>query len=209
MSFDLSGMPKSMSDRIRQRLFEKYQLSKSQILLNLSHTHSGPVLKDYLYHIYKLDAAEIEKIESYSANLENLADSLVGKALGTMEPGQVYTENGVSRYQVNRRNNSEANLHLKTELNGPNDYAVPVIKAVNSQGDMKAILFGYACHPTVLGEYLWSGDYVGFAQIALEKAFPGTTAMFFQGAGGDQNPLPRRSVALAEQYGNEIGRAHV
>src|SRR5690606_26493916 len=56
MSFDLSGMPKSMSDRIRQRLFEKYQLSKSQILLNLSHTHSGPVLKDYLYHIYKLDA---------------------------------------------------------------------------------------------------------------------------------------------------------
>src|SRR5690606_39897908 len=56
-------------------------------------------------------------------------------------------------------------------------------------------------------DLLWSGDYVGFAQIALEKAYPGTTALFFQGAGGDQNPLPRRTVALAEQYGNTLAAA--
>lgn len=207
LSFDLSGMPKSMSDRIRQRLHEKYALSKSQILLNFSHTHSGPVLRDYLYHIYKLDDAEIKKIEAYSDRLEDQVVAMVGKAIHDLEPVSLYAENGVSRLQVNRRNNVEATLHLATSLNGPNDYAVPVIKAVDAEGQPKAILFGYACHPTVLGEYLWSGDYVGFAQIALEKAFPGTTAMFFQGAGGDQNPLPRRSVALAEQYGNELAAA--
>jgi hypothetical protein len=31
--------------------------------------------------------------------------------------------------------------------------------------------------------------------------------MFFQGAGADQNPLPRRSVPLAQQYGRELAAA--
>ena len=31
--------------------------------------------------------------------------------------------------------------------------------------------------------------------------------MFFMGAGADQNPLPRRSVALARQYGKEMAAA--
>src|SRR5690606_10051198 len=123
LSFDLSGMPKSMSDRIRQRLHEKYALSKSQILLNFSHTHSGPVLRDYLYHIYKLDDAEIKKIEAYSDRLEDQVVAMVGKAIHDLEPVSLYAENGVSRLQVNRRNNVEATLHLATSLNGPNDYA--------------------------------------------------------------------------------------
>src|SRR5690606_3560858 len=59
LSFDLSGMPKSMSDRVRDQLKEKFQLSRDQILMNFSHTHSGPVLRDYLYHIYPLDAGEV------------------------------------------------------------------------------------------------------------------------------------------------------
>ncbi|MCD6598730.1 MAG: hypothetical protein J7L04_13635, partial [Bacteroidales bacterium] len=54
---------------------------------------------------------------------------------------------------------------------------------------------------------LWSGDYPGFAQIELEKYHPGVTAMFFQGAGADQNPLPRRSIALAQQYGRDLAAA--
>ena len=67
--------------------------------------------------------------------------------------------------------------------------------------------FGYACHPTVLGIYQFSGDYPGFAQIELEKMYPGATEMFFQGAGGDQNPLPRGSIPLAKQYGLELAAA--
>jgi len=66
---------------------------------------------------------------------------------------------------------------------------------------------GYACHPTVLDGYLWSGDYPGFAQIELEKTYPGATAMFFMGAGADQNPLPRLTVGLARQYGKELAAA--
>src|SRR5262249_47226098 len=55
--------------------------------------------------------------------------------------------------------------------------------------------------------YQWSGDYPGFAQIELEKAHPGAVALFWAGCGGDQNPLPRRTVALAEKYGKELAAA--
>jgi len=63
-----------------------------------------------------------------------------------------------------------------------------------------AVAFGYACHATVLSIYQFSGDYPGFAQIEIEKSYPGVTALFFQGAGADQNPLPRRTIPLARQY---------
>ena len=53
----------------------------------------------------------------------------------------------------------------------------------------------------------WSGDYPGYAQIALEKAYPGATALFWAGCGADQNPLPRSSVELAERYGRDLARA--
>lgn len=188
---DLLGIKKNISDRIRDRLKKKYNLSKSQILINSSHTHTGPVLHD----------------EEYNQKLEDKIVTLVSEALNSMEPVQIYAENGITRFQVNRRNNTESTLNPQTELKGPNDYSVPVIKVVNDAGDLKAIAFGYACHPTVLSGYEWSGDYAGFAQLELEKKYPNATALFFQGAGGDQNPLPRRTVALAQQYGQTLAAA--
>ncbi len=204
---DLLGIPKKMSDRIRQRLNDKYKLSKAQVLLNSSHTHSAPVLQDALSDIYPLNADQLKKVEQYADQLEDQVVDLVGEALAGLEPVRMYSENGAARFQVNRRNNDELQLNKQTELQGPNDYAVPVIKVVNARGDLRAIVFGYACHATVLSEYEWSGDYPGFAQLELEKLYPGATALFFQGAGADQNPLPRRKVSLAQQYGKTLAAA--
>lgn len=201
---DLLGMPQEISNRIRAQLNTRFGLSKAQIILNSSHTHSAPVLGDALPDIYPMNAAQWEKVNKYSKKLEEQIVALAAKALKDLEPAKVFTQNGVTRFQVNRRNNKEATLTQQTELKGPNEYSVPVIKVVNSKGKLKAIAFGYACHPTVLSLYKWSGDYPGYAQIELEKAHPGVTALFFQGAGADQNPLPRRTIALAKQYGHEL-----
>jgi hypothetical protein len=79
---------------------------------------------------------------------------------------------------------------------------VLVVRSPKS-GDVSAVVFGYACHATTLSFYQWSGDWPGFAQIELEKRFPGATAMFVAGCGADQNPLPRRTAQLAEEYGRQ------
>ena len=204
---DLLGLPKEVSDNIRERLQAKFGLAKAQVLLNSSHTHSAPVLGSALSDIYPLDESEKKKVVQYTRILESQIVDLVGNALKLMEPVQLYAQNGVTRFQVNRRNNKEATLLQQTELAGPNDYAVPVIKVVNAKGKLKAVAFGYSCHPTVLNDYKWSGDYPGYAQLELEKYYPGVTALFFQSAGADQNPLPRRSEALARQYGRELAAA--
>lgn len=204
---DLCAITKDLSDRIRNQLKINNNLSREQIIINCSHTHSGPVIENSLTNIYPLDAVETKKIKKYTEELEKKIVALTSAAFKSLESVDVFSENGSARFQINRRNNNEPSLLFQLELKGPNDYAVPVIKVANKSGEIIAIAFGYACHNTVLNGYEWSGDYAGFAQIELEKMFPGTTALFFQGAGADQNPLPRRSIPLAKQYGKELAYA--
>jgi neutral ceramidase len=201
---DLIGFPKKMSDHIRNQIAARYGLTRSQIILSYSHTHSGPVLMDALFDIYPLDESQLKIIQEYSDNLEKKIVDLTGEAIHSMVPAQIFSQSGITRFQVNRRNNAEASLTSQSDLNGPNDFAVPVIKVTDISGNLIAIAFGYACHATVLDIYKISGDYPGFAQIELERSHPGATAMFFQGAGADQNPLPRRTIPLAQQYGKEL-----
>ncbi|SDM80295.1 Neutral/alkaline non-lysosomal ceramidase, N-terminal [Daejeonella rubra] len=204
---DLSGIPKSISDSIRNQLEKRFKFSRSQIIFNTSHTHSGPVLVDALWDLYPLDDTQKERITKYTKKFELQIESIVRKALGSMKPVNISSENGITRFAVNRRNNIENKIDAQTDLKGPSDYAVPVIRVSDQKGKILALAFGYACHNTVLHGYEWSGDYAGYAQITLEKAHPGATALFFQGCGGNQNALPRKTVPLATQYGKELALA--
>lgn len=206
VTMDLEEIPKNFSDRVKDALNKRFNLSKAQVILNVSHTHSSPVLEGF-GDIYPLDSVQGAKIKKYTDQLYGNIIDLVEKALHSMKPVQIYSGNGIARFQVNRRNNNEATLNEQTTLKGPIDYAVPVIKIAGASGKITAVVFGYACHNTVLSGYQWSGDYAGFAQSALERMYPGATALFFQGCGGDQNPLPRRTTALAQQYGQTLAFA--
>ncbi|MCK5704109.1 MAG: neutral/alkaline non-lysosomal ceramidase N-terminal domain-containing protein, partial [Cyclobacteriaceae bacterium] len=86
---DLLGLPKIMSDKIRDRLMEKYKLSRAQIILNSSHTHSGPVLQDALFDIYPLDSIQLKRINRYSDWLEDQIVALTGEAMQAMKPAQL------------------------------------------------------------------------------------------------------------------------
>ena len=77
----------------------------------------------------------------------------------------------------------------------------PAMSAVFQSCTLKCVLFGYACHSTTLATTEWSGDYAGFAMLALEQRLPGTDALFFQGCGADQNPIPRGSADICKKYG--------
>ncbi len=201
---DLLSIPKEFSELFKTKVKQKYGLGKSQIILNCSHTHSGPVISRALHYIYPMSSNDWEIVDDYTKELEESLLQLVDESMERLVPAKIFTQNGTIRFQVNRRNNKEATLQNTTALNGPNDYAVPVIKVEGLDNNLIAIIFGYACHPTTLSINKFSGDYPGFAQIELEKLYPGTMAMFFQGAGGDQNPLPRRSIPLAIQYGKQL-----
>jgi len=207
LTLEVVGIGSSFSNEVRQAISKETGAPIENIIINCSHTHSGPVLDHVLTGIYPLDDSNKMVIVEYGKWLRAALIQLSKQALQDLEPVKLFAKNGVSRVQVNRRSNQEKDIARLKELKGPNDFSVPVFKVETASGKLKAIIFGYACHPTVLSGYQWSGDYAGFAQAELEKLYPGAKALFFQGAGGDQNPLPRRTLTLAKQYGKSLALA--
>ena len=210
LTSDLLGVPQSIYQHTCAALKDKFALEPDQILLSASHTHCGPVLRGALHDIYPLDQNQIALIENYSADLEEKIVETVGKALADLAPARLAAGQGTAGFAVNRRNNLEPDvpkLIAQGALKGPVDHTVPVLAVYLPDGKLKVVLFGYACHNTVMDFYKWCGDYAGFAQLALEKSHPDAAAMFFMGCGADQNALPRRKLELAERYGNMLAAA--
>ena len=207
---DTLGIPQSVYRNVSHALAEQFKLKPEQIILSASHTHCGPVLRGALYDAYPLDEHQRDLIEKYSASFEAKMVEAIGNALSDLAPARIAAGQGSAGFAVNRRNNAEGKVPQLIEegaLKGPVDHSVPVLTVSTLDGKLKAVLFGYACHNTVMSFYQWSGDYAGFAQLALEKSHPGATAMFFMGCGADQNPLPRKELRFAERYGNMLAAA--
>ncbi len=134
----------------------------------------------------------------------------VGEALARMTPVRVSRGEGMTDFAVNRRNNREPDvpeLKKRHALRGPSDHSVPVLAVRAHGGKLLAVVFAYACHNTTLSIQQWNGDYAGFAETNLETAYPGAVALFCMGCGGDQNPIPRRSVELCRHYGRMMSDA--
>ncbi|HEX5103881.1 MAG TPA: neutral/alkaline non-lysosomal ceramidase N-terminal domain-containing protein, partial [Pirellulaceae bacterium] len=212
VTLDLVGIERQHSQSICQKLQEKYKLDRSQIALNCSHTHSGPVVARNLrpMHFYGLGKDQQQQILKYAEELEAAIVQVVGKAIEGLAPAKIAWGSGKTDFAVNRRNNKEPDVPALREagqLKGPFDHDVPVLAVRDAAGKLRAVACGYACHATVLSGYDWSGDYPGFAQIELEKAHPDCVALFWAGCGADQNPIPRRAPELAEKYGKMLADA--
>ncbi len=212
VSFDLVGIERELSQSLCWALKERYALERRQIALCTSHTHTGPVVARNLrpMHYLLLDAAQQKLIDQYADFLEQQVVKVVGQAIERLAPSQLSWGSGTATFAVNRRNNAEAQvpqLRDQGALKGPFDHDVPVLAVTSADGRLTAVMFGYACHATVLSFYQWSADYPGFAQIELEKAHPDCVALFWAGCGADQNPLPRRTVELAQDYGTQLAAA--
>ena len=196
MSMDLIGIPKSLGDRVAAELISRYKLERSQIVLNASHTHTGPMLAGNLSPMAPEDETEQARIRAYTSELGGKLVDVAGAALGNLRPARLHFDYGEAGFAINRR---------KREI-APVDHRVPVLRVSTTDGKVMAVLFGYACHNTTLtAEFLQiSGDYAGYAQRALEREFPGATALFFTLCAGDQNPDPRSRLELAEQHGGTL-----
>lgn len=210
ITLDLIGISRPLSESICRKLQKSHSLDRSQIVLSTSHTHTGPVVGRNLQTMYFVDDSQKQKISTYADFLEDGICNAVNDAIGKLEPSTLKLGLGKADFAVNRRNNREADVPMlreRNELKGPVHHAVPVLSISNAAGDQTALVFGYACHATTLSFYQWSGDWPGFAQLEVEKRHPGTIAMFVTGCGADQNPLPRRTVELAADYGRQTADA--
>ncbi len=212
IGLDLVGISPDVADPVREQLAAKFNLPPTNVAFCCSHTHSGPAVGHNLrsLHYDLVDDQQKKLIDEYAVRLQQDIVDVVGQAVTALAPANLSYGSGTASFAANRRNNPEADVpRLRSEgkLVGPFDHEVPVLKITDAEGRLKSVLFGYACHATVLSDYDWSSDYPGFAQSGLEAKHPGCTAVFFAGCGADQNPLPRRQVELAKEYGAQLAAA--
>lgn len=203
---DLIGLPRAITDPVAARLQKEYGLERARVLFTATHTHSGPVVRSNLTAMYDLDAENARRIQQYGDVVAQALFDAAAAALGDLKPARLFFGTGRGSFAINRREPTPKGIRLGVNPSGPSDHTVPVIKITAPDGSLRAVLFAYACHNTTLGQdfYRISGDYSGFAQLALENKHPGATAIFFMLCGGDQNPHPRGTLELARQHGEGL-----
>jgi neutral ceramidase len=192
---DILGFSRDMAATVAGRVEKKYGVPRARLVLSASHTHSGPVTGEVLRPAYPVDDKQIAIIQGYTAGLLDQLVDLVGASIANLQPAQLSFEQGLAGFGVNRRRVGARNRP------GPVDHDVPVLSVRSGYGNLRAVVFGYACHNTNLSGYQYTGDYAGVAQAELEKTYPGAAALYIAGCGADVNPLPRRTAELMTMYG--------
>ena len=207
VTMDLIGVDRPMRDEVAKQVQQKYRLAPGGLLLNVSHTHCGPEFCSDDLSTMKIDPALLAAGWKYRAGLQDKLVALVGQSLARLAPAQLDYLHARCGVAMNRRRPTPTGYSNAPNSEGPVDHNVPVLRVSDAGGKVRAALFGYACHNTCMGDYLFRGDYAGYAQEYLEQARPGMTALFLMGCGGDQNPYPRRTEAMVRNHGRTLATA--
>jgi hypothetical protein len=212
VSLDNCEVSREFMAPVLQGLETREALRPGAVMVVSSHTHSAPVLEGPLRGMYPLDAEQRERVQRYGEFLRKRLVEVVQGALADMQPALL--EHGVGRatFAMNRRVYKGDRIEFGENPDGPVDWDVPVMRIRGTNGTLRAILFGYACHGTSIhGDdfYIVSGDYIAYARQHLEAVYPGAMAMYLTGMGADSNPSPRGTLLDAKRHGLELAGAVV
>jgi len=220
VTLDLIGVPQLMRHAVAEQAEKEFKLPQANLVMNASHTHSGPSLRTTPLTEKDKDNPKAKDSWEYTQKLQEDVVRTIGKALAEVQPARLTWNKTRCGFAMNRRRDyslppDHPNANKAPNPNGPVDHEVPALRVEAPDGTLRATLFGYACHNTSLGFYNYCGDYAGFAQEYLQEHRSNFTALFLMGCGGDQNPYPRRSdvvpgvtdLELSMQHGRSLANA--
>lgn len=207
---DLCTIPTDVAEPVRTKIAEKHQLQPAAVILNLSHTHSGPSVSLRPRSegpTTQPNPADAAGTVEYTKWLQDRVAAVADDAFARLQPASLAWGTGIAHFAMNRREFTDRGVILGVNPRGLVDRSVPVLRIDGPDGKPRAVLFGYACHGTTNpSNYLGvSPDYPGFARNVVEKHFPGVESLFIAGCGGDANPYPRVSLQDAPAHGAALG----
>lgn len=194
LTTDLIGITARYRIDVANAVKEQTGLESPFLLMNASHTHCGPA--------YGRDQAA-----DYYRKLVAKTVKTIARALESLEPVDLFFSKARCGFAMNRRTPTSEGFRNHPNPDGIVDHTVPVLSVRNREGDLEAVVFGYACHSTTVGIMKWVGDYAGYAQEYLEADHEGVTALFVNGCSGDQNPYPRSVLEYAKRHGRTLATA--
>ena len=201
ITVDNCGVSALIIDEVADRLKKKAGVSRERLAICSSHTHCGPCARGFAPNIFAMPipAEQQATIDRYSQELTDKLEQVALAALADRKPARLGWNQGKAGFARNRRTQG-----------GPVDQALPILCATSLDGTVRAVVANYACHCTTIGGEFnkLCGDWAGFAQEAIQRAFPNAVALITIGCGADANPYPRGGadggLALAKQHGEEL-----
>jgi len=213
LTTDMVGLQRPIiADPVAERVMQKTGLPRSAILMNASHSHTGPVVtlkplvRKNVAH-GPMTSADAEKTATYSRELNDKLVDVMLRALDNLSPARLAWGAGQVAFPVSRRTpNAKGLFVMDANLMAPVDRSVPVLRVSDPAGKPRAVVFGCACHAVAAGSFnKICADYPGYAQDYIERRHPGAQAMFLAGCGADANPYPFGTVDLAKSHGGALG----
>ena len=196
ISVDMIGMSYHATSELRFDLMVATGIPFDAIVINSSHTHSGPMTGFEGYATFK---AKPRDLKAYESNVIARTVLLAVGALARLAPAEVRVCSGVSDIGINRRRRDvEGNMGMGPDPDGPYNRDLWVLDVRTGAG--RYVAFSYGCHPVLVYGYAWDGisaDWPGACRRRLVEALgPNTQAQFIQGLAGNVRP---RQVADLER----------
>ncbi|HAV63315.1 MAG TPA: hypothetical protein DCY13_13235 [Verrucomicrobiales bacterium] len=195
---------------VEARLIGRHGLRPGSLMVVSSHTHSAPIIEDALEVMAIMPEKDREIMRQYSGRLREALVAVTEAALQDLQPARLAFGQGQATFAINRRARLPEGTQTAADPAAPVDWDVPVLRITGTNGTVRGILFGYACHGTSIqgeGFFTVSGDYMAYAREQLEALYPGATALYMTGMGADSNPAPRGSLLDAKRHGVELAAA--
>ena len=200
ITVDNLGLPDAMVREVSARLSKRATLPLGHLAVTSTHTHTAPMVRGVAPTLFGQPIPEPhqKRIDRYTGELTDNLERAAMAAIADLKPARMVWANGTVKFARNRRT-----------AGGPVDHDLPVLFVSNPDGTARAVYFSYACHCVTLSHNKIGGDWAGFAQIEIEKQFPGALALASVGCGADSNPdsgVQGGQVDLAEGQGQQISR---
>jgi hypothetical protein len=128
-----------------------------------------------------------EDVRYYNLLKAQIIDA-VQHCFAHLQEGELMLGVGTSNVAVSRRLLTETGVEFKPNPDAEIDKDLFVMKLVDASGIIRGILFCCGCHPTSMGGYKLSADFVGHSCNCLEDLYPDSTAVFIQGCAADLKP---------------------
>lgn len=205
----------ALSEAVATAIRAQYPaITRERIAVCATHQHNGPAITGTIPFMFSRDLpADVSaRLDKFSSQLQEKMIAAALAALADRKPARLSWAQGKAEFAVNRRLITDGkHTGYKSTPGGPVDHALPVLRAVDPNGAVRAVLANYACHCTVLkgGENFVHPDWAGDAATRIEAAHTGAVALVSIGCGADADPQPRGLPEVAthgKTVANEVAR---
>lgn len=196
VSMDMIGMSYNATSQLRFELMAATGIPFDAIVINASHTHSGPMTG---FEGYATLEPKPPEMQAYEGGLIPKTVRMVREAIARLAPATIRVHRGQSDIGINRRRRDAAgNMGMGPDPDGAYNRDLWVLDV--DAGDGRCVVFSYGCHPVLVYGFAYDGisaDWPGVCRNQIQEALgPNVQAQFIQGLAGNVRP---RQVADLEQ----------